>query len=70
MEPNIVVAAINLHIHPRYFIFDFPIVLHEWLSKLVTQKKKFQGREPREWNPQLIEEMEEVRNPMSRDVEF
>ena len=29
---------------------EFPIVLHEWLSKLTTQKKKFRG-ESTEWSP-------------------
>ena len=45
-------------------------MLHEWLSNLATQQIIFQGREPREWTPQLIERLEEVRNPVSRDVYF
>ena len=42
----------NIH---HIFFFEFPIVLHEWLSKLETQQRNFQGGEPMEWNPQLIQ---------------
>ena len=45
-------------------------MLHEWLSKLATKQTNFQGGEPREWNPRLIEQLEEVSNPVSRDVDF
>ena len=45
-------------------------MLHQWLSKLATQRKKFQGREPTGWTPQLIQRLERVNNPMSRDVNF
>ena len=49
---------------------EFPIVLHEWFSKLETQQRNFQGGEPKEWNPQLIERLEGVGNPMSKAVDF
>ena len=45
-------------------------MLHKWLSKLATQQTNFQGREPKEWNPQLIEQLEGVNNPISRVVDF
>ena len=45
-------------------------MLHKWLSKLVTQQTSFQGREPREWTPHFIEQLEEVSNPVSRVVYF
>ena len=45
-------------------------MLHEWLSKLVTQQRNFQGGECREWTPQLNEGLEEVRNLVSRAVDF
>ena len=40
-------------IHDIFFV-EFSIVLHEWLSRLVTRIKKFQEREVVEWNDQLI----------------
>ena len=45
-------------------------MLHELLSKLATHQTNFQGREPREWTTQLIEQLEEVSNPVSRAVDF
>ena len=45
-------------------------MLHEWLSKLATQRTNFQGGEPREWTPQLIEQLKEVRNPITRAIDF
>ena len=45
-------------------------MLHEWLSKLATQQANLQGREPREWNPQLIERLKRVDNPVSRAMDF
>ena len=48
----------------------FSIVLHEWLSKLATQQRNFQGGEPREWSPFLIELLIRVNNPISRDMDF
>ena len=45
-------------------------MLHEWLSKLATQQTNFQGGEPREWTPHLVEQLEEVNNPLSRAVDF
>ena len=52
------------------FFSEFPIVLHEWFSKLETQQINFQGGEPKEWNPQLIKRPEGVRNHVWRDVDF
>ena len=36
-------------IHEIFFA-DFPIVLHEWLSRLATRQTNFQRREPVEWS--------------------
>ena len=52
------------------FFFELPILLHEWLSKLATQQIYFQGREPTEWNPQLIRRLKSVSNFVSRVVDF
>ena len=54
----------------RFYFFKFPIVLHEWLSKLETQQRNFQGGEPTEWNPQLIQRLKSMRNPVSRAIYF
>ena len=32
------------------FFGEFPILLHEWLSRLVTKQTKFQRRETVEWS--------------------
>ena len=45
-------------------------MLHEWLSKLATQQRNFQGGELKEWNPQLIERLEGVSNLVSMHVEI
>ena len=42
------------YIHEIFFS-KFSIVLHEWFSKLETQQINFQGGEPMEWNPLLIQ---------------
>ena len=43
-------------IHEIFFA-EFPIVLHEWLSRLATRHKNFQEREAIEWSDQLIHEI-------------
>ena len=60
---------IHSDIHEIFFV-EFPIVLHEWFSKLETQQRNFQGGEPREWSPYLIERLKRVNNPISRVVDF
>ena len=62
-------STIYTYIHDIFFS-EFPIMLHEWLLKLSTKRTYFQGEEPREWTSQLIEQLEEVSNPISRDVYF
>ena len=57
----------NIH---EIFFCEFPILFYEWLLKLETQWKKFQGGEPIEWNPQLIQGLKSISNPMSRVVDF
>ena len=56
-------------IHEIFFA-EFPIVLHEWLSRLETRRKKFQRREMIEWSAQLVCEFTSVSNPFSRDFVF
>ena len=45
-------------------------MLHECLSNLETQERNFQEKEPKEWNPQLIQRLKSVSNPVSRAVDF
>ena len=45
-------------------------MLHEWLSRLETQKTNFQRREAVEWSVQLIHELASVSNPICRDIDF
>ena len=52
------------------FFAEFPIFLHEWLSRLATRKTNFQRREVVEWSAQLICKITSVRNPISRFVDF
>ena len=57
----------NIH---EILFSKFPIVLHEWFSKFTTQQIILQGGELREWNPQLIDQLKRVRNPVLRAVDF
>ena len=52
------------------FCAMFPIVLHEWLSRLETRQTKFQRMEAIEWIIQLIHELASVSNPISRAIDF
>ena len=45
-------------------------MLHEWLSKLETQQRNFQGGQSTKWNPLLIQRLKSVSNPVSRDADF
>ena len=56
-------------IHEVFFA-EFPIVLHEWLCKLATQQRNFQGGEPKEWSLFLVERLKRINNPISRVVDF
>ena len=56
-------------IHKIFFV-EFPIVLHEWLSRLATRHTNFQRRQAVEWNAQLIHELTSVSNPISRAIYF
>ena len=66
---NWVDKYIYFDIH-KIFFAEFPIVLHQWFSRLVTQQTNFQRREAIEWSDQLVREITSVSNPISRDVDF
>ena len=56
-------------IHEIFFA-EFPILLNEWLSRLVTKQTKIQRRETIEWSDQLVPEVTSVSNKISRVVDF
>ena len=56
-------------IHEIFFV-EFPILLHEWLSRLETKQTNFQRRETVEWSDQLVCEVTSVSNTIFRAVDF
>ena len=54
----------------KVFFADFPIVLHEWLSRLERRQTNFQRREVVKWNDQLIHEVTSVSNTIYRAIDF
>ena len=50
---NLIDEYIYSDIHEIFFV-EFPILLHEWLSILVTKQTNFQRRETVEWSDQLV----------------
>ena len=54
----------------KIFFAEFPIVLHEWLSRLATRQTNFQRREEFEWSDHLVCEITNVSNPISRASDF
>ena len=65
---NWVDEYIYLDIHEVFFI-EFPIILYEWLTRLVTRQTNFQRREAVEWSDQLVHEVTSVSNIISRVVD-
>ena len=60
---------IYFDIHEVFFA-EFPIVMHEWLSILARRQTNFQRRETVKWNDQLVHEVTNVSNTISRAVDF
>ena len=56
-------------IHEVFFV-EFPIILHEWFSRLTTRQTNFQRREVIEWSDQLVHEVTRVSNDISRVFDF
>ena len=44
--------------------------MYEWLLKLTTPQKNFQGGESTKWSPQLILRLKIINNLVSRAVDF
>ena len=53
----------------EYFFVKFLIILYEWLVHLTYRKTNFQGGKPTCWTLDLIQELKEVDNKVSRVVE-
>ena len=51
------------------FFCEFPILLHEWLTKFTSKKTNFQGGELTSQTPELIQELQETGNKESRAIE-
>ena len=45
-------------------------MLYEWLLNIATQRKHFEGGEPKKWNPQLVQRLKNIRNLVLRVVDF
>ena len=54
----------------RYFFAEFPIILHEWLSILVTRQTNFHRREAFKWSDKLDHKVTSVSNTISIVVDF
>jgi len=48
----------------------FPIILTEWLLRLCEENATWRNVGPRESTPQLIKQMKEISNPISRTIDF
>ena len=66
---NWVYQYIYTDIHKIFFAY-FPIVLHEWFSRLETRQTNFQRREVVEWTDQFVCKINSVSNPICRVVDF
>ena len=53
----------------KWFFYEFPIILHEWLVNFASKKKNFQGGEQTSWTSELIQELQEIDNKASLVVE-
>ena len=59
-----------IHDDPHeWFFYEFLVILYEWLVKFTSKNTNFQGGEPASWTPELIQELQEIDNKASPDVE-
>lgn len=52
------------------FFGEFPIILSEWLLRLKDNNMMWRIDGPREWTAELIQQLKEVNNPISRTLDF
>lgn len=48
----------------------FHIELYEWISRLTERHNGFKGDEPKHWTLELIQQLKNNNNIISRDVDF
>ena len=53
----------------EWFFCEFPILLQEWLEKFTKKKTNFQGGESTSQTPELIQELQEINNKASQEIE-
>ena len=56
-------------IHEIFFV-EFPVLLHEWLVGLASRRTNYQTRKITKWSDQLVQEVTNVSNVVSRAVDF
>ena len=66
---NWVEVYIYSDIHEIFFA-EFPVIVHEWLSRLVRRQTNFQRREVVKWNEQLVHKVTSASNTISRAIDF
>jgi hypothetical protein len=52
------------------FFGEFPIILTEWLERLVEKMRRFNTAMPRNWTPKLVRQMNCVSNPTAQAIDF
>jgi hypothetical protein len=52
------------------FFGEFPIILTEWLERLVENTGRYQNATPRNWTPELVRQLNYVSNNTSHAVDF
>jgi len=52
------------------FFYEFLIILSEWLLRLKDNNGTWRIDGPREWIPELIQQLKEVSNPISHAIDL
>jgi hypothetical protein len=52
------------------FFGKFPIILIEWLERLVEKIGRYKDVAPRNWTPELVRQLNFVSNPTTRAIDF
>ena len=72
-NPNLSMSHwLDIYIHEgphKCFFCEFPVVLYDWLENFTSKKTNFQGGELTSWAPEMIQELQEIDNKASWDVE-
>jgi hypothetical protein len=52
------------------FFGEFPIILTEWLERLVEKTGSFRATSSRNWTLELVRQLNSISNPTTRVVDF